>query len=146
MVKNKIFLDTSILITALLSSLGGSFYILNQLKDKFHFQIDKYVLEETLEVLSEKFPSRKELKSNLFFLIGFSKIEILSNSPKELLNSLNRIINQEDAPILASALENSDYLLTLDKKDFLNNKVKNFAKQKDLLILTPRQFIESLQG
>lgn len=144
MVKNRTFLDTSILITALFSSRGGSFYILSQLKDKFHFQINDYVLEETLEVISKKFPSKKELKSNLFFLIGFSKIEILSNPSKELLNSLNKIINQKDAPILASALENSDYLLTLDK-DFLNDEVKNFAKQnKLLLIFTPRQFIESL--
>ncbi len=143
MVKNRTFLDTSIIITALFSSRGGSFYILSQLKNKFHFQINNYVLEETLEVILKKFPLKKELKNNLFFLIGFSKIEILSNPPKELLNSLNKIINQKDAPILASALENSDYLLTLDK-DFLNNEVKNFAKQNKLLIFTPRQFIESL--
>jgi predicted nucleic acid-binding protein len=50
MPKNRVFLDSSILITALLSSRGGSFYILTQLKDKLHFQINNYVLEEIFEV------------------------------------------------------------------------------------------------
>lgn len=62
MVRNRTFLDTSILITALFSSRGGSFYILSQLKNKFHFQINDYVLEETLEVISKKFPFKKRIK------------------------------------------------------------------------------------
>ena len=141
MVKSKVFLDTSVLITALLSSRGGSFYILTQFKDRFCFQINNYVLEEILEVLTKKFPSRKELKSNLFFLLGLTKIEILPNPAKSSLKSLNKVINQKDAPILASSLENSNHLLTLDK-DFLNEKIRNFAKENNLLIFTPKEFIK----
>jgi len=141
MVKSKVFLDTSVLITALLSSRGGSFYILTQFKDKFCFQINNYVLEEILEVLTKKFSSRKELKSNLFFLLGLTKIEILSNPAKFSLKSLSKVINQKDAPILASSLKNSNYLLTLDK-DFLNEKIRSFAKENNLLIFTPKEFIK----
>ena len=82
MSKNKVFLDTSILITALLSSRGGSFYILTQLRDRFYFQINNYVLEEIMEVLAKKFLSREELKSNLFLLLGLAKVGVLSNSNK----------------------------------------------------------------
>ena len=46
MLKNRVFVDSSILIAALLSSRGGSFYILTQLKDEFQFQINDYTLEE----------------------------------------------------------------------------------------------------
>lgn len=52
MLKNRVFVDSSILITALLSSRGGSFYILTQLKNKFHFQINNYVLDEIFLVLN----------------------------------------------------------------------------------------------
>lgn len=104
MLKNKVFLDNSILITALLSSREASFYILTNLRNKFNFQINEYVLNEIF------------------------------------LRKLFKIINKEDAIILASALSSSDYLLTLDK-DFLNNKVKNFAKNQGLLILTLKEFL-----
>jgi hypothetical protein len=49
--KNKIFLDSSFLVTAVLSSSGGAFYILENFKDTFVFQINHYVLEETTNVL-----------------------------------------------------------------------------------------------
>jgi len=141
MLKNRVFLDSSILIAALLSSSGGSFYILTQLRNKFYFQINKYVLEEIIEVLTKKFSSREELKSGLFFLLGLARVKVLSNPTKFSLKLLDRIINQKDAPILASALQNSDYFLTLDN-DFLNEKIRNFTKQNNLLIFTPKQFIE----
>ncbi|MFH1462361.1 MAG: hypothetical protein ABIG08_01510 [bacterium] len=144
MVKNKVFLDTSILITALLSARGGSFYILTRLRDKYRFQINNYVLEETLMVLNKKFSHKSELKNYLFLLLGFAKIEILSNPSKSLLKRIPGIINKEDLPILISALQGSNYLLTLDK-DFLNEKVRSFAKQSNLLIFTPKEFLFKLR-
>lgn len=143
MEKDRVFLDTSILITALLSSLGGSFYILTQLNEKYQFQINEFVLNEILKVLDKKFSHKKELKNYLFLLLGLSKIEILPNPSKFSLKRVSKIINKEDAPILVSALQSSHYLITLDRKDFLNPKVLEFAKKKGLSILTPREFLES---
>ncbi|NCS99824.1 putative toxin-antitoxin system toxin component, PIN family [Candidatus Falkowbacteria bacterium CG_4_9_14_3_um_filter_38_19] len=140
MLKNRVFVDSSILIAALLSSRGGSFYILTQLKDEFQFQINDYTLEEIFKVLDKKFYSQKKLKNYLFLLLGLAKIEVLSNPPKVLVKRLTKVINKEDAPILASALANSNYLLTLDK-DFLNEKLRNFARENSILILTPKEFI-----
>ncbi|MFH1535213.1 MAG: putative toxin-antitoxin system toxin component, PIN family [Patescibacteria group bacterium] len=144
MLKNRVFLDSSILITALLSSRGGSFYILTQLKGEFHFQINNYVLEEIFEVLDKKFYSQKELKNYLFLLLGLAKIGILPNPSQSSLKRFSKIINKEDAPILASALSNSNYLLTLDK-DFLNEKIRNFARENNVLIFTPKEFISFLR-
>jgi len=127
MVKNKVFLDTSILITALLSPRGGSFYIITRLKDKYQFQINKYVLDETLKVLNEKFSQEKELDQYLFLLMGIAKIKVLPNSPKESLRRISKIINKKDAPILISSIQSSNFLLTLDK-DFLNQKVLGFVR------------------
>jgi len=140
MLKNRVFVDSSILIAALLSSRGGSFYILTQLKDEFQFQINDYTLEEIFKVLDKKFYSQKKLKNYLFLLLGLAKIEVLSNPPKVLVKRLTKVINKEDAPILASALANSNYLLTLDK-NFLNEKLRNFARENSILILTPKEFI-----
>ena len=144
MAGNRVFLDSSILITAILSSQGGSFYILTQLKDKFYFQINNYVLEEVFEVLDKKFYSQKELKNYLFLLLGLAKVEILPNSSQSSLKRLFKVINREDAPILASALSNSNYLLTLDK-DFLDEKVRDLARKNNVLIFTPKEFISFLQ-
>jgi len=140
MVKNKVFLDASVLITALVSTRGGSFYILTQLKNRYRFQINNFVLEEVLVVLNKKFPNKKDLKSSLFLLLGLAKIEIQPNPQRLSLKRVSGIINKEDAPILVSAFQNSDYLLTLDR-DFLDEKVRNFAKQNNLLIFTPKEFL-----
>lgn len=140
MLKNRVFVDSSILIAALLSSRGGSFYILTQLKDRFYFRINNYVLEEIFKVLDKKFYSQKGLKNYLFLLLGLAKVEILSNPSQNSLKRLSKIINKEDAPILSSAIANSNYLLTLDK-DFLNEKIRNFAGENNVLIFTPKEFI-----
>ena len=44
MAKPKVFLDSSVIITALLSTQGGSFYIIEYYKINFTFQINKYSL------------------------------------------------------------------------------------------------------
>lgn len=141
--ENKVFLDSSVLIAALLSSSGGSFYILNEFRGKFEFQINEYVFEETTRVLDEKFRCRGDLKSRLFLLLGWAGVKILPQPPKNKIRTLKAILPKEDAPILASALENSSYLLTLDS-DFLNPIVAEFSKDQGLVILKPKEFISGL--
>jgi len=144
MEKNKVFVDTSVLISALLSSRGGSFYILTNLNEKFEIQINQYVFEETLQVLNEKFSSQSQLKDDFFLLLGLGQIDILPNPKQEKLKLTKEIINKKDAPILVTALKESNYLLTLDK-DFLNEEVTEFAEQKDLIVLKPKKLIQSFE-
>jgi len=140
--RNKIFLDTSILVTAALSSRGGSFYILTQMKEKYQFQINKYVLDELHDLIEGKFLSDTDFQSRLFFLLGVANVEILENPSRATFKKLLKFINTDDVPILSSALQHSNYLLTLDKA-FLQPKVKDFAKTRGLLIYNPREFLKS---
>lgn len=141
MEKSKIFLDTSVLVTSALSSRGGSFYILTQPKENCQFQINKYVLNELHDLIEGKFLSDADFQSRLFFLLGIANVEILENPKRTTLKKLLKFINAEDAPILSSALQHSNYLLTLDKA-FLQSKVQDFAETKGLLIYNPREFLK----
>lgn len=144
--KSSVFLDTSVLLTALLSSRGGSFYILNTFREKFDFQINDYVLREANEVLARKFPARDDLKRQLFLLLGWVPINVLPEPPKrKIIQELHKIIPDDDVSILVSALAHSSYLLTLDN-DFLTAQVKEFASRRGLTILKPKEFIQNIMG
>ncbi len=140
MAKNRVFLDSSVLITAVLSSRGGSFYILTQLNNLCEFHINEYVLGEVQRILGSKFSSAPELKTKLFLILGSAGILVFPNPPLKDLRGLTKIINQEDAPILASAVQYSSYLLTLDN-DFFQDEVLHFAKQRGLVVMKPQEFI-----
>ncbi len=144
MAKDSVFLDSSVLIAALLSSRGGSFYILNQWRDAFEFLINDYVFEETMGVLNEKFIDKEDLKDKLFLLMGLTPIKILKSPLGNEFKTLTNIINKKDAPILASALKHSSYFLTLDN-DFFAEPVTKFSKKKGLFILKPREFIQKFR-
>ena len=139
--KPKVFLDASVLIAAVLSSSGGSSYILSQFKGDFEFQINSFVFEEVVSVLDRKFPERDDLKDNLFLLLGATPIRILPDPPREAVAPLAAYINAEDGPILASALAHSSFLLTLDH-DFLTGTVIAHSQRNGLQILKPKEFIE----
>ena len=140
MARNKVFLDSSVLIAAVLSQSGGSFYILNKFRNNFEFQINDYIFDEILEVINNKFDSSETFKNKFFLLLGFTPIKIILNPTKNELKTVNKIINDKDAPILVSALKYSNYLLTLDN-DFLTNPIKELAHKKKVVILKPEGFI-----
>jgi len=142
MPKANIFLDSSVIITALLSATGGSFYIIEHHKNDFAFQINKYSLDEIQDILGTKFAKQPELKTKLFLLLGIAQIKILENPSKKQVLEMAKYISENDAPILASALKHSDYLLTLDN-EFLKPDTVEMAKKKSLTILKPKEFIET---
>ena len=141
MARQAVFLDTSIFITALLSTKGGSFYILNTFKDRADFQTSEYVFAEIDEVLKHKFFGRIDMRTKLFLILGTTNVTVLPNRPKREVMRLKKYISEKDAPILASALKESDYLLTLDN-EFFNDKIMRLASNKRLSILKPKDFIE----
>ena len=143
--KPKVFLDSSVIITALLSSKGGSFYILNQLKDFFIFQTNEYALAEIQEIFRTKFIKYPNLRNYLFLLLGTVHVVILPNPSKIEITRVQKYISANDSPILAGATISSDYLLTLDN-EFFNKHVMDFATQKNLIILKPKEFIQTMRG
>jgi predicted nucleic acid-binding protein len=140
MERNRVFLDSSVIIAATLSSRGGSFYILTKWKEQMQFQINEYVVEELVCVMNKKFAGREDFQSRLFLLLGLARVELLRDSHPTAVKRLAKVVNREDAPIVASALAHSNVLLTLDK-GLLDERIRSFVKAKGVAILAPREFI-----
>lgn len=144
MAKPAVFLDSSVIIASLLSTTGGSFYIINTLKDDFDFQTNAYGLAEIQRILKSKFAREPSMHSQLFLILGTSKITILPNPSKQEERRAAKYISKIDAPILAGALKHSDYLITLDN-EFLKPKIQDLANKKPLSISRPKEFIEKFR-
>jgi len=141
--KPRTFLDSSVIIAALLSLQGGSSYLLREHHDDFTFQINEYVLAEIQEVLESKLSSQVPQSVDLFLLLGVAEVQTISNPSKQELRSVIRLISRKDAPVLVSAMNESDYLLTLDN-EFFKPDVIHAAKERELVILKPRDLIQML--
>jgi predicted nucleic acid-binding protein len=141
----KIFLDSSVIIAAVLSHTGGSFRLIKESAFKnYALLISEYVLAECIRTIKTKFPTRED---GLMLLLTNFNFKILKDSASKEVEKLIDIIDFQDAPILAAALKYKvEYLITLDKKDFLNQRILKFAKKRGLLILTPGELIQKLEN
>lgn len=144
MAKSTAFIDSSVIIAALLSSEGGSFHILTQYRDQFVFQVNEYALAEIQMILHGKFKDRPSLVTELFLLLGIAGVVVLPNPTKREVTKAAEAISQNDAPILASALQSSDYLITLDN-EFFKESVLAQARNKSLLIAKPGDLLAQLR-
>jgi putative PIN family toxin of toxin-antitoxin system len=139
--KPRVFVDSSVIIAALLSNSGGSYYLLTVLRDRFEFITNQYVLMELEELLHGKFSSQADLQNKLFLLLGTAHVQVLSYPSKKEVNKISKIISKKDAPILAGALPAADYLLTLDN-EFLTEKVSRYAMEQGLKVTKPGDLIK----
>ncbi|MEK7208894.1 MAG: hypothetical protein AAB677_01390 [Patescibacteria group bacterium] len=135
----KIFLDSSVVIAAVFSSTGGSFRLCHESRnERLITCINQYVQDEVREVITLKYPSNI---NNINLLLGWSKVKILPNPKPKLVQKIGRLINLEDAPVLAGALDYKvDFLITLDRKDFMTLKLKRFSFPT--IIVTPKEFFQ----
>lgn len=140
MASGKIFVDTSVIIAALLSPTGGSSFLFETYRERYRFLVNEHVLKETLRIVVEKLDNK--LTTEDFFRLATSiKLKIVLNPPPHALQALEDFIERDDRPILASALERADYLLTLDNH-FFSEVVLHHASVNGLRILKPKEFIE----
>lgn len=131
-----IFCDSSALIAGLVSPTGSMRVILDLLESKsFSFIISKQVLQETRENISKKFPEAVWITNKIL-----PTIKIVSDPTLQILKKFKGLINNDDLPILVSAMSsNPDYLLTWDKKHFITPKIK---KSVNFVICTPADFLQ----
>jgi len=131
----RVFLDTSALLSGLNSPFGASGFIISLFKlKKIIIVISPEVISEAEKTIKDKFPL---LKIPFLDFLASQSIITQKLTPKEI-KSAYKIINSEDAPILAGAIKAKvDFLITLDKKfqEIAKNKVK-------LKILSPGKFLE----
>ena len=134
----KIFLDTSVLLSASGSSKGASRYILENAKiHKWKLTSSRYCENETLRNISKLGnEAQSYFKSVLKKHITFEPDTLASD--KILIFQKNK-----DKPVLFTALASeSEYLLTLDRADF-HKKVG--SQVYHVKIRTPGEFLTELR-
>ena len=134
-----VFIDSSVFFTATNSPTGGSAKIFTLTNIKL--LVSPLVLMETERNVRSKLHSYQ--LQRLFKLAD--KTQILNQKPDpDLIIKAKKVIAEKDAVILAEAKQaKCDFLVTLDKKDFLNEKVAIFLKPS--IALTPKDLIGLLQ-
>jgi predicted nucleic acid-binding protein len=144
--KERVFIDSNVMIAALLSSKGGSFHIINDLHSDFILQTSEYSIQETSKTflkLPKKFKD-EGLTTRLMLQIGLSNIRVLEDPDPNIMKRMGKYVPKNDASILGSAMISSDYLLTLDK-GFFKDDILKMATRHHVRILKPRDFIELLK-
>lgn len=134
-----VFLDSSVLFSATSSVTGGSAKALTI--KKIDLFVSRLVLAEVERNVRLKLESHH---LDRFFRLA-SQTVILDQLPtKEQISKAKEVIMKKDAPILASAkLSQANFLLTLDKKHFLTEKVIQYLKPTK--VLTPKMFFKELK-
>lgn len=138
----KVFLDSSVVVAALISSQGGSAKIFSLCEaGVLRGYISNDVVEEVQTVIDRKIP---ELGKYFSQLIKISKIKLAKNPSSETKKmAKNWISDPNDVAILAAAKEAEvDYLITLDVRHFI--KDRQVAIKSGLKIVTPAEFLNDL--
>ncbi len=138
----KIFLDANIFIAATGSETGGSRYIFHiaQKDEKIHLVTTRYVLEEASRNIKKKMNNKYSFFSSLITSGIFTVVE---EPPMKLIQEVQKVIKEKDAPVLAGAVfAGADILCTLDREDFFTKKVENWCKKLGIKLLIPGEFLE----
>jgi uncharacterized protein len=135
--KLRVFLDTNVIVSGLLSPGGAPAQILDSFVDgMLTVVISRQVLEELAHTTKIKFPS---LLPALMAFLENTKLEIIHDPGYEEVKRLAHVINLDDAVILVAALNSRpDYFVTGDKH-FFSNSISPL--NTGLKIVTPSQFL-----
>ncbi len=133
----RVFLDTNVIISGLLSRTGASAAILDLAEaEEIVAVVSRQVLVEADRVFAAKFPQLLERYRKFIKNLG----PLLADDPSmREVEASKKIIDAADAPILAAAKkEGVNYLVTLNTRHFHTEKVRAFLPCP---IFTPSEFI-----
>ena len=134
-----VFLDANVYYSASRSPGGGSAELCRIIKTyKIKIYATSLVILEAERNIRQKEPLATRL--NFYSSISDLKPKIISIDLMKAEENFLKIINRKDAYVLEGARRaKADFLVTLDKKDFLTEKVKRIKLPFE--ILTPAQLI-----
>jgi predicted nucleic acid-binding protein len=138
----KLFIDASVFIAAAGSPEGGSSLVLELCK-RGYFQAvcTKLVLLEAEKNINRKLGA--EALSRFYHSLAELNPNIAEHPTPEEIAACEPIVGKKDAHVLAAALKSkADVLLTLDRKHFMSEKVKE--ANLGLKIATPGDFLREL--
>lgn len=136
----RIFVDSDVIISSLLSQSGAAYLLLSL--TSFEFFISSLSKKET-----EKVVRRLRIESKMLKILIGKNFEVikLSESVREIKKSFNQyVLDEDDAHILAGAVSaKADFLISYNIKDFKIEKVK---QDLNIIILTPGNFLQYLRS
>lgn len=134
----KVFLDASVLFAGVYSPSGGSSAILKLIAHKkLKGFTSKMILKETEENIEEKLPT--EVLLRYYYTISTTSLTILPEPDSATVRSYYAVIDPKDAHVLASFNQSqADYLVTLDKKYFFTQTVRQRFPGK---IVSPKELL-----
>jgi putative PIN family toxin of toxin-antitoxin system len=139
--KIKVFIDTNVLIAGVNSLTGASATLLDLCESGvLQMVVSRQVLTEADRNFAAKFPQWvgrfRQFIHNLTPLM-------VEDPTSESMAMAATIVDRKDAPILAAAQNaNVDFLITLDKRHFLNPKARQKVRLK---VVSPIEFLQSFE-
>ena len=137
--KSSIFFDASVLFSALYSSTGGSFALVELVKKGSIRGVTSQTVIEELENNISKFEnvSQKDI-DNLIIDSGIIVCDAISSH--ELQPWMKRVEEKDIHVIVGALTTHCSYLVTLDKK-YLHN-AKTQAMCPEITIVSPKELLE----
>ncbi len=134
----KVFLDSNVIISGLVSDKGAPRVILDLLclgLPMLAGATGEYNIIEIERNLIKKMPDALPVYRRYLPLLNLEVIPLPSSGE---IKKLAGLISEKDVPVLASAISGDvDFLVTVDKKDFIKLKGKCPFK-----VLTPAEFLD----
>lgn len=136
----KVFVDTDVVISSLLSNRGAAYFLLDK-------QADKSIISNISKVELERVAARLEIdKERLKDLIK-SKFEVVKlnvNLAKIKRDFRNYTSDPNDAHIVAGAKQvKAKFLLTYNTRHFKREKIRDDFK---IIVVTPAQHLQYLRS
>ena len=133
----KVFIDTNVLIAGSVSVTGASAAVLDLCEaESIQMVISRQVLVEADRNFSTKLPG---LVTQFRQFIQNLAPMMVEDPPAMAVERTATLIDRKDAIILAAAIEAKvDYLITLDKKHFIKERVR---RNIPIEICTPADFL-----
>jgi predicted nucleic acid-binding protein len=140
--KPRVFLDTSVLFSAVLSPTGGArkLFLLGE-ADVLDLLVGRHVLREADEVVRRKAPTSLPLLAQLLEL---GNVETVPAPTQKQIESARSVITYPpDAYVLAEAIRSeADWFVTHDKEHFIKARS---SIRLPLIIGTPGDFLQQFK-
>jgi predicted nucleic acid-binding protein len=139
----KVFLDASVIFSAIYSPTGASREILKRAFSGLpEIVVSRFVLEEVARNLAEKVP---EKVGTFHIFLALLDPEIVADPTKEEVLAAAEYTALKDAPVVAAAIKaETDYLVTLDRKHLIDPP--EVAQKSGLDIVLPGVALEVIRG
>ena len=134
----KVFLDANVFFAAAGSPTGGSAFVLELAKQKkIRVVTVAYALVEAERNIQQKLGEKALDRYHQNLLEVGPEVQNIDNVPMNVAKTLEQLLPLKDVPILLGAmLSDASFLLTLDRKDFLDNKKLEGSKLSFKIVTT----------